>query len=323
MLDLIKKYLNSQNISFLKESDFQIEFLAQGEYNQNFLIKTSRGSYVFRVNLGSQINISNQISYEYNALKRLEVTQKTPKVYYIDDSLEFFPHGVLIMEFLEGRPLNYETDLSIAADIFQKIHKTPIITHDYQMFITENYLLSDRIKEGKILLHNIWDSSLISKEIKVFFEKFLDRLINMSIQEKYFILDPWHVICNTEVNSHNFIIGKNDSWLIDWEKPVISDPCQDITQFLAKTTTLWKQNTSLSNEAIEQFYQSYENTFPDKNIRERVEIYTPYLYLRALAWCASAYLEYQNPKKMISNKDTYQKIQEYLNINFMNDLVGM
>lgn len=28
-------------------------------------------------------------------------------------------------------------------------------------------------------------------------------------------------------------------------------------------------------------------------------MYTPYLYLRALSWCAHAYLEYQNPDRDI------------------------
>ena len=157
--------------------------------------------------------------------------------------------------------------------------------------------------------------------LKIYFINLLDYCEKNKYKEKYFIENKWHVINNTEVNSHNFIIGDN-SYLIDWEKPVISDPCQDITQFLAITTTLWKQNYILSDYEINEFYKSYlENINEDKNIRERVSIYSPYLYLRALSWCAGAYLEYQDPNKDIRNIDTYNKIKEYLDIDFMKKIL--
>ncbi len=51
-------------------------------------------------------------------------------------------------------------------------------------------------------------------------------------------------------------------------------------------------------------------------------MYTPYLYLRALSWCAYAYLEYENPDKDIKNMDTYEKIKEYLELDFMSNLLN-
>lgn len=59
----------------------------------------------------------------------------------------------------------------------------------------------------------------------------------------------------------------------------------------------------------------------DKNIHDRIELYTPYLYLRALSWCAYAYLEYQREDKEIKNMDTYRKIKQYLDMNFMTTLL--
>ncbi len=56
-----------------------VSFLAQGEYNQNFLISDQQQRQaVFRVNYGTQINVSNQIKYEYEALCFLKNSGVTP-----------------------------------------------------------------------------------------------------------------------------------------------------------------------------------------------------------------------------------------------------
>lgn len=303
------------------EREFRISFLAQGEYNKNYVLEDSKNKYVFRVNTGSQIGVANQIEYEYNALKRLEESGYTPGVHFVDGSKKQLDYGILVMDYLEGRPLDYRRDLEKAAEIFSGIHSLEIGRKDFDHLITENYIFSDRLKEAENLLKNVWDSSHVGSDTKRFFEKFLSWCDKNAVMEKYFIENSWKAINNTEVNSHNFIIGPEKSYLIDWEKPVISDPCQDITQFLAPTTTLWRADTLLTGEEIEKFYRVYEGRFPEKNIRERVRMYTPYLYLRALSWCAYAYVEYQDPNKDIRNPDTYKKIKEYLEIDFMKDLL--
>ena len=56
----------------------ELEFLAQGEDNINYLIKDEEEKYVLRLNLGSQMNLDDQIDYE-----------------------------LLLMEYLPGRHLNY------------------------------------------------------------------------------------------------------------------------------------------------------------------------------------------------------------------------
>lgn len=325
LIEQIKQYINNNRKTILKElnltGDTEVEFLAQGEYNINFTLNSPPNKYVFRVNTGSQLQIDNQIGYEFNSLKYLESSSVTPKVFFVDSSKMFFDYGILIMEFLEGTPLDYGKDLNKAANIFSKIHSLEIKPDNH--FIIEENIFSDRINEGERLLTNIWNSPIIDKKIKTFFYKFLDWAKVNKYKEKYFIDAPWHVINNTEVNSHNFIIGEENSYLIDWEKPVISDPAQDLTQFLATTTTLWKTNYILSNDEKEEFFTNYINGLKgeDKNIRDRVNFYIPYLYLRALGWCAHAYVEYHDPNKEIKNMDTFKKIREYLDIDFMEELL--
>lgn len=323
LLEQIKEYIHdNQSLNHLNlNRNTQVRFLAQGEYNINFLLDSSPNKYVFRVNTGSQMENENQIRYEYDSIKYLESSGVTPKVFFVDDSLSFFQYGILIMEFLEGEPLQYEKDLSKAAAIFSRIHSVDV-RKNHTHFKVEDRIFSDRIKEGERLLANIWGSLDVSREIKGFFEQFLDwAKVNRS-KEQYFIDEPWHVINNTEVNSHNFIIGKEKSYLIDWEKPVISDPAQDLTQFMAPTTTLWKTDYLLSEEEKELFFRIYMEGLngKDKNICERVQLYTPYLYLRALAWCAHAFVEYHDPNKKIKNMDTFSKIKTFLQMDFMKKL---
>ena len=330
---MLKYVLKDKICSYLKERDilsrldvtdnFNVSFLAQGEYNINYIIEDKNKKYVFRVNTGSQLEIENQIKYEFNAIKRLEISKVTPKVHFVDDSRSYFHYGVLIMEFLEGNPLNYSKDLSKAAHIFSNIHSIVLIEEDYKKFIVEDTIFTDRVAEGKRLLKDFLVSPLVNIELKNFFCKFLQWADDNKYKEKYFIDNRWHVINNTEVNSHNFIIGNEKSYLIDWEKPVISDPCQDLTQFLAETTTLWKANYILSEDEKENFFKVYEKNVKNGrcDIRERVKMYTPYLYLRALAWCGYAWLEYQNPDKDIKNMDTLKKIEDYLHIDFMKKLL--
>ncbi|WP_330582853.1 phosphotransferase [Peptoclostridium sp.] len=301
----------------------QVEFLAQGEYNINFTLEGNSRKYVLRVNTGSQLELDNQIEYEYEALKRLYPSGVTPKPYFVDGTKKYIDYGILVMEFLEGVHLDYAKDMEKAADIFSRIHSMDTENMDASNFICEKSIFSDRITEARRLLKSFMESPIIETKLKSFFADFMDWAEKNAWRESYFITDPWNVINNTEVNSGNFIINDKRHYLIDWEKPVISDPCQDITQFLAPTTTLWKADYILSEQEKEDFFKAYSSGLrcEDRGIRDRVELYTPYLYLRALSWCAFAYLEYMKPDKGIKNMDTFEKIKAYLDIDFMNSLL--
>ena len=319
--DYIKLYRDRIKLDL--GSDFKVDFLAQGEYNQNFLISSGAHKYVFRLNYGSQLALDNQIAYEYGALEALEGSFVTPRPLYLDDSKDFFPNGLLIMEFLEGRHLDYRTDSEAAAQIFSNIHSLKVTDSMKDHFIAEEKLFKARIEEGEKLLESSWDSDLISKETKNIFYKHLDYLYRNLDREEYFLRDPWMVINNTEVNSNNFIIGR-ENYLIDWEKPVISDPSQDLSQFLAATTTLWKTDFLYDEEGRKNFFKTYISNLKteDKSIEERVRLYTPYLLIRAFGWCSKAYIEYHDPNKAIKNMDTFRVIESFLRPDFMKKVLN-
>ena len=80
----------------------EYHFLARGEYNENFVFThpDCGKKYVLRINHGSQMQLERQISYEAHALKLLENSGRTPKLYYCSERLG--EPGILVMEFLEG-----------------------------------------------------------------------------------------------------------------------------------------------------------------------------------------------------------------------------
>ncbi len=323
IVEKIKKYLiyNERCAKFKFSSSTVVKFLAQGEYNMNFIVENDSNKYVFRINKGSQLNLENQIEYEFNAIKALEKSGVTPIGFFCDNSRKTFDEGILMMNFLEGKPLNYKRDLTKAAEIFSNIHSLSIAEFK-DLLIPENSLCNDRVLEGERWLEPYIKSDLAPIKIKNTLNQLLEYCREESKIDKFFLNNPWLVVNNTEVNSHNFIIGEENSYLIDWEKPVISDPVQDITQFLAPTTTLWKADYILDEDEISSFYNSYNKERNQKyNIRERVELYKPFLYLRAFTWCASAWVEYAKGTREISNDDTFKKINMYLEDNFMKNLL--
>lgn len=299
--------------------NYEVIFLQQGEYNINYLLKTDIGKFVLRINSKSQMNLKNQIKYEYDALKFLEKSNVTPKVYYVDDGDDKLLNGVILMEYLEGRSLIYQKDREKAAKIFANIHSIDISKANN--FIVEENIFTDRINEANFWLKDVFKSKKIDKEKKDFFYNFLYYLEKNKYKEKYFKKNKILSINNTEVNSKNFIISEK-SYLIDWEKPVISDPCQDITHFIVATTTKWKTNFISNDEYENKFFSEYEKFLQKKiDIKERVILYKPYMYSRALSWCMNSYLEYLKEDKIIKNIDTFEKIKEFTDINFMKNLV--
>lgn len=321
MIEKIADYLKKKElVSLLKlQADFTVTFLAQGEYNQNFLISDGFKKYVFRLNYGSQLQLDDQITYEFKALKWLEKSQRTPKVYYVDDQRQDFPQGLLIMAFLDGQPLDYRKDLLVAADIFGDIHQLAIDSLAENQFVTEKEnILAARISECQFLLEPVFKSSVISNDVKKMLAAALESNKKNVHQQEFFIQQNLWSVNNTEVNSHNFIIGEK-GYLIDWEKPVISHPVQDISQFLASTTTLWRSNLRLTLSEKQEFLARYlfRTNFDQATFFEALRIYHPYLMLRALSWSAMAYDNYLTGDKALKNQEIFEKVSQYLEPEFL------
>jgi aminoglycoside phosphotransferase (APT) family kinase protein len=302
----------------------EYRLLAQGEYNINysFTHPVNGERLLLRVNCGSQMHLQNQIAYEAGALELLQASGRTPKVYYVDGSLEKLDHGVLVMEYLPGRSLDYHSDLKLAAQCLADIHSVPVPAD--AGLLSPGDPLRAILEECEEMVKVYMDSPLGDGETKNLIRRMLDDGWKSLADRK--VSDSYKCCINTELNSTNFLIngaGK-PNYLIDWEKPLYGDPAQDLGHFLAPTTTFWKTDVILTDDAIEGFLDDYiaavDGRFPVEGLRERVHTFIPITCLRGVTWCAMAWVQYQEPDKLIFNESTFRKLEAYLSHGFLQKL---
>lgn len=294
---------------------FSVAFLAAGEYNANYLVEDQRGRrFVLRLNHGSQLGLADQIGYEYTVLKAVEPSGVTPRAHWFDPAPEGLPGGVLLMDHLPGRPLDYRTDLSRAARIFARIHALA----PAQGLIRQADPVAAIAGESCALLTRFPDHPMpeLRDRLLAYRETVLD-LGRRHVAD--FAAEP-PVMANTEVNSGNFILGDGGDFLVDWEKAVVSARYQDLGHFLVPTTTLWKTDVTLSPSEKRSFLAAYRDELTalgaDAPDLERLTTLTGVLertiLLRALAWCHMAYYEYTKTERAIANPATLATIRRYL-----------
>lgn len=291
------------------------ELLAQGEYNRNYLFThpVSGQKLILRVNCGSQMHLEKQIRYEYQALKLLEASGRTPKAYYVDDSKTLLNHGILVMEYLPGKALDYHKDMKEAARILADIHSLQVSAKEQAFLLRPENGLQAILEECEEMVRSYMESPLAEDGKKKRIRRMMD--LGWKRLGACDMKSPYSCCINTELNSTNFLMGDH-GYLIDWEKPLYGDPAQDLGHFLAPTTSFWKTDVILSREEVDAFLQDYIDFVGDAydlaGLKERVLTYIPITCLRGITWCAMAWVAYQNPEKLLFNESTYRKLEAYL-----------
>jgi len=217
MLPKVAAYLDSRDwndIPAMQDRKFTVSPLAQGEYNLNYLISSGSLQLVFRVNIGTQINRDDQILYEYRALELLAQSGVTPRPYFVDDTRQMFEQGILIMEYLPGEAMDYNRDLWDAAGLFATIHQIDV-PEEQNHLIREDGPLTLIYEECAGLLRQYFDSDLAQPEIRDYLMDLKNWAAAARSQEIYYQQDPWPCIVNTEVNSGNFIVNRQQE-TIHW-----------------------------------------------------------------------------------------------------------
>ncbi|MFW5979634.1 MAG: aminoglycoside phosphotransferase family protein [Halanaerobium sp.] len=319
----LKEYI--KNRDFMQATGIsrraKLEFLAQGEYNINYLIKDEEEKYVLRINLGSQMDLDDQIGYEFSALEKLVPSGVTPRPFYLDNSREKLDYGLLMMEYLQGRHLDYQKDLKSAAKVFAKIHKLDTAGADH--LIKEKKPLTAIWNECDSLLDEYFESELAESEIKNFLRKLKFRLAEKKEKEEELMSLLPEAVVNTEVNSNNFIINDrfNTAYLVDWEKPLITSPLQDLSHFMVPTTTLWKSNFIFNQGEEEEFLHHYlkargmDSKYHE--VKAALRVFNQFSAMRGISWSAMAWVEYQTTEREIKNQDTFETMDSYLKIDFL------
>lgn len=295
-IDFIKYISQSKNV----------KLLGKGEYNSNYLID---GDYLIRIARGSQMHLTNQIEYEYNALKFLEQSKVTPKVYDVKkDKLSGISY--LTEEYLIGKDLDYHTDLKIAAYLLSQIHSLDVTGQDFIKAGSPFNMMFDEFTQ-MFSHYQKWDKKNNATEEKI--SNMLKYIKNLGLDST--LENP--CLINTELNNKNFIIG-DKSYVIDWEKPIIGEREQDLAHFLAPTTTFWKTDVIFDNDTIDDFLNKYDKLSKIKVDRKKFVKYLLFTCLRGITWCSMAYTQYVD-----ENRDsgfTFEKIKAYLSDEFLDSI---
>ena len=303
--------------SFLLDSAWlerveSVEFLAAGEYNENYLVHTGGDAFVFRINRGSQLDLEDQITYEYNVLEAVKPSGCTPVPYRCHPSDDTFP-GALLMGFIPGRSFSYSPDDRKAAVTLARIHALPVGSAA-EPLIRQPDAVASIVEESIGLLEKQPEHPL--RDVK---RRLLSYSYTLQSHEGIFlkrVSDEVQCIVNTELNSGNFIVRDEDAFLVDWEKAVISNRYQDLGHYLVPTTTLWKSDYRYDTDSRRSFLRIYlaQSDVPVDldELCERTAIMERVILLRALSWCYMAYYEYTKTDRPLSNDDTFSRIRWYL-----------
>ena len=292
--------------------------LGQGEYNLNysFIHPVTGKKLVLRINTGSQMHLDDQIFYEFSALENLASSGRTPK------AVACWPEkGMLVMEYLPGRPLRYETDLPAAAEILADIHSTPI-PKNCRMIQPAAPALAI-YEECLEMVQHYYNWEQADPEAVQLLKTLVEEIGKLPLSEP---ADVPACMVNTELNSGNFLINeKGKSYLVDWEKPLVSEPAQDLGHFLAPTTTFWKTDVILSPEQVKGFAAEYMKAVGTRmdvtTLPKRLPLYFTVTCLRGVTWCAMAYREYCQPGRQLMNPDTFAKLKAYLEPDFLRNIL--
>lgn len=303
--------------SFLREHGWiegnsTVEFLAAGEYNENYLVTSAAQRTVFRINHGSQLNLNDQIAYEFAVLENVAPSGVTPRPLHVCASHPVFPRGAMLMTYIPGRHLDYRTDLREAAECFARVHA---VDYDYTTgpLLVQADPILDIVAECRGLLgryddHPLPDSGRI-------IHAYLERVRRLSERASFAGESP--CIVNTEVNSGNFLVSDRRVRLVDWEKAVASYRYQDLGHFLVPTTTLWKTDFRFDAPTRRRFLQDYHDAAEPPvgldELDERTALLEKTILLRAFSWVYMAYAEYTSEARSLTNPDTFATIQRYLN----------
>lgn len=292
-----------------------VEFLAAGEYNENYLVAADGSRYVFRINHGSQLGLANQIEYEFKVLQAVVDSGVTPQPFFCDPRPDGLLGGVLVMAYLPGGPLDYGRDLDQAAEVFARIHALPTA----EGLIIQRRPVADIAAESRELFSRQSDHPL--RDVRRRLEAYHDRVLRLFEDTRRMMDEEPMVIVNTEVNSGNFLVDDRGTYLVDWEKAVVSQRYQDLGHFLVPTTTLWKTDTVLTEAQKRRFLKTYRMELETLNgsylptmeeLETKTDILERTILLRALAWCYMAFYEYTRTDRPLKNPDTFAKIRQYL-----------
>lgn len=307
------------------DAPLQVESLAQGEHNANFILTTTDSRrFVLRINYSSQMGLDDQIGYEFAALKALSNSGRTPQPLYVDSTKAVIPHGVLVETYLPGVLLDLENTQQVqeVAHILADIHA--VQAPDGCGLFQPNDPLQAQLDNSHVFFANYCESEFAESEVidrvQGFFERAEAALAHYRLEVSG--SRGCHIINTEAVPSHFIFDHDGFGHMVDWEKPILGDAAQDVAYFLSPTSTIWDSEIIFSAEERTAFVDTYceavAGRFPLEQFKRLLPLYVMTNALIGITWSCNAWVEYHDPARPLKNEKTFNKLGIYFESWFLN-----
>ena len=297
--------------------------LAQGEHNANYWFEhpTSGKRYVLRENYISQLGLDHQVTYEAAVLHELENSGRTAKCLYADDSRTLADRGMLVMELLSGKMLDFEDDaqLAEAARMLADVHS--VTPSKDSPILRPGDALADLVAECERMFSTYRGSALEDPTVSAYADRFFAKA------REGMAATPDPAECNhiisTEMVSAHFLMNADGTpgHIVDWEKAILGEATRDVAYFLAPTTTIWDTEFIFTPQErdrfIERYWAAVDGRFERGNFDARFDAYTQANCLRGVTWSAMTWVLYHDPAHPLKNEKTFEKLKVYLSHDFL------
>ncbi len=327
------------------DAELSCSALGAGEHNDNYVFSAASSPvrYVLRVNVAPQPFHADQVAYEEAALHALAESGRVPRVLYRDSSPDAPGAGVLVISFCAGQMLDFDAlrpgDLRCAAKIMADIHAVPVdaacLLHRPENSRRE--LFDECMARYEVYRTSGHADTRISRRA----EQLACRA--RALVDAAPAPDTPPSIVNTETLSAHFLIPKasadaaaaadlrapfagDPGSFVDWERPLVGDPAQDLAYFTAPTTTFWDSERFLSAQEeadfIECYWREMDGRIPRGNFEERYPAWRALTALRSTTWCCKAWAQCAGRPESHPSAKAREKLSAYLSDDFLERLLA-
>lgn len=297
LVEKIKNYLNRDILQKLKVSHFShisIQEISRGGYNINFLVKIDNNKFVFRFNLDKDLDVDNQIAYEYKILKHVSKWSIAPKVFFMDTTKSTFDYDLLVEEFIDNKLIYFDAEfLKNFARLIRKLHsfsppKVDYPIKDINPLINHWCSIKNKLSYTDIALDKN-TFTLLGRYIPE-----IDRYV-----EKYAHYFNIRDVClnHRDLVTENILLTDEGLILVDWQSAMIDDPSYDLAYFLNDIIIEWNREATLTEKQKELFLRSYQ---VDSALTDKIKIRHKMIGLELIVWFAFRSVYLQN--KLISRR---------------------
>lgn len=312
----LKNYINQLDPSELgldtiEPDKIEIKKINRGGYNVNYLLTTNGQKLILRLNLDNYVDTDNQTEYEYRILKHLENMDISPKVYFTDTSKDKLDYDLLVEEFMENTPLNFDNKfLENFGKLLKKFHSVELPQGDWLIKNTQPLKNQwDFIKDKINFIQSKDRNSKFVDFIQTYASKVDDYIAKHSD-----LFKPQDICLNhRDLVIENILQTDKGLRLVDWQAVMADDPSHDLAFFTCDMVIEWNLGRGLTREEKQIFLDSYE---ADDDLIKKIDIKQPMIYLELFVWVAYrvAYLRDKLNQDLVEEVDqdfVQKRIKDY------------